>query len=119
MVNIRVNVVFHRIICKLLKIKTRVNVVNVMHVGKSSLGSIVNFVYLVEHRGLGTEVFGVARTRVANAVGMRHCLLKLGNMKLETASKVNVVNVVNIVNDMNVMNVDEHVEKCDVHYLFL
>jgi len=50
---------------------------------------------------------------------MRHCLLKLGNMKLETASKVNVVNVVNIVNVMNVMNVDEHVEKCDVHYLFL
>jgi len=46
-VNIRVNVVFHRIICKLLKIKTRVNVVNVVHVGKSSLGSIVNFVYLV------------------------------------------------------------------------
>ena len=40
-------------------------------------------------------------------------------MKLETASKVNVVNVVNIVNVMNVMNVDEHVEKCDVHYLFL
>jgi len=47
---------------------------------------------------------------------MRHCLLKLGNMKLETASKVNVVNIVNV---MNVMNVDEHVEKCDVHYLFL
>ena len=40
-------------------------------------------------------------------------------MKLETASKVNVVNVVNIVNIVNVMNVDEHVEKCDVHYLFL